>query len=41
MELCYNQGTGAGSNKRPTKFTTKETAGKGAGSVLWIMTKGE
>lgn len=41
VEMCFNQSQGAGSDKRPTKFSTKPTAGKGAGSILYILTKGE
>jgi uncharacterized protein (TIGR03067 family) len=37
LEICMNQSRGAGSNKRPTKFTTKPDVG--SGSILYVLKK--
>ena len=37
LQICINQAQGAGSEKRPTKFTTKPDVG--AGSILYIFQK--
>ncbi len=39
MEICMNQPRGAGSDKRPSAFTTK--AAVGAGSVLYVLERPE
>lgn len=37
LEICMNQAQGPGSDKRPTKFTTKPSVGKG--SILYVLEK--
>jgi uncharacterized protein (TIGR03067 family) len=37
LQICLNQPQGRGSDRRPTKFTTKPTIG--AGSILYTLKK--